>query len=193
MDGKPTPEWTLPGSPAEWAAIRRGIYGVVNDTEGTAYNYAHFQHENYALCGKTGSATAAPWPTAYRIPYKDEYHSDREAIIPEGAKGPALDRFRTMYPLATLDPGKVEVARRWPPAPPAEGGNHAHAWFGGYLQKLDSAGLPAWSHTPRVAFAALVEFGGSGGRTTGPLAKEIAGILLEMLGPDLDAHRREEP
>ncbi len=191
MDAKPAPEWTLPGSPAEWAAIRRGIYGVVNHTEGTAYKYAHFEHEKYVLCGKTGSATAQPWPTAYRVPYVDEYHNEREAIIPEGAKGSALERFRMMYPLATFDPEKIEVARRWPPAPPAEGGNHAHAWFGAYLQKLDSVGMPDWSQTPRIAFAALVEFGGSGGRTSGPLAKEIAGVLLEMLGPDLDAHRTE--
>lgn len=189
LDGKPTPQWTLPGSPADWAAIRRGIFGVVNDPDGTAYDYAHFEHPQYALCGKTGSATANPWPTAYRIPYVDEYHNEREAIIPEGAKGPALERFRAMHPLATFDPAKVEVARRWPPDPPAEGGNHSHAWFGGYLQKLDSAGRPDWSQTPKVAFAALVEFGGSGGRTSGPLGKEIAGVLLELLGPELDAHR----
>ncbi len=189
MDGKGTPEWTLPGSPSDWSAIRRGIYGVVNDTEGTAYKYAHFEHEKYALCGKTGSATVNPRPTAYRFPFVDEYHTEREAIIPEGAKGPALERFRKLYPLATFDPEKVEVARRWPPDPPAEGGNHAHAWFGGYLQRLDSAGQPDWSQSPRVAFAALVEFGGSGGRTSGPLAKEIAGVLFELLGPELDAHR----
>lgn len=189
MNEEPTPEWTLPGSPEDWSAIRRGVYGVVNDPEGTAYKYAHFEHEKYALCGKTGSATAPPWPTAYRIPYRDEYLNEHEVIIPEGAKGPALQRFRALYNLATFDPEKIEVARRWPPAPPAEGGNHAHAWFGAYLQELDSAGTPDWSQTPRVAFAALVEFGGSGGRTSGPLAKEIAGVLLELLGPDLDAHR----
>jgi hypothetical protein len=33
-----------------------------------------------------------------------------------------------------------------------------------------------------------VEFGGSGGRTSGPLAKEIAAVLLDALGPDLDVH-----
>ncbi len=192
MDGKPTPEWILPGSHADWAAIRRGIYGVVNNPDGTAYNYAHFENDRYALCGKTGSATANPWPTAYRIPYVDEYHNEHEVVIPEGAKGPALERFRALYPLATLDPEKVEVARRWPPAPPAEGGNHAHAWFGGFLQKLDSAGHPDWSQTPKVAFAALVEFGGSGARTSGPLGREIAVALLELLGPELDSHRTGE-
>jgi hypothetical protein len=32
----------------------------------------------------------------------------------------------------------------------------------------------------------LVEFGGSGGRTSGVLAKEIAAELLSVFGPDLD-------
>lgn len=188
LDGPPTPEWTLPGTPDEWSAIRRGIYGVVNEPDGTAYKYAHFEHPRYALCGKTGSATAAPWPTAYRIPFVDEYRNFREVVIPEGAKGPALERFRRLYPLATYDPNHVEVARRWPPHPPEDGGNHAHAWFGGYLQELDSAGRPKWSHTPRIAFAALIEFGGSGGRTSGPLAKQIAAVLIELLGPELNNH-----
>jgi cell division protein FtsI/penicillin-binding protein 2 len=182
-------EWTLPGTAAEWASIRRGVYGVVSDTNGTAHKYAHFVHDRYALCGKTGSATAAPRPTAYRVPYWDEYHHERVDVIKEGAKGPALERFRKRHPLATFDLNRVDIASRWPATPPAEGGNHAHAWFAGFLQRLDSHGQPDWTQTPSVAFAALVEFGGSGGRTSGPLAKEIAAVLLEVLGPDLDAHR----
>jgi penicillin-binding protein 2 len=59
-----TPEWTLPIAPAHWGAIRRGIFGVVNDPNGTAYKHAHFEHPHWVLCGKTGSATAHPWPTA---------------------------------------------------------------------------------------------------------------------------------
>lgn len=191
MGGQPSPEWTLPGSQAEWASIRRGIYGVVNDSEGTAHEYAHFVHDRYALCGKTGSATAKARPTAYRVPYWDEYHVERSEFIREGAKGPALDRFRKRHPLATFDVDRVEVATRWPPDAPAEGGNHAHAWFAGYLQRIDSEGRPDWTQVPKVAFAALVEFGGSGGRTSGPLARDIAGVLLEVLGPNLDAHRTE--
>ncbi len=190
--GPPTPEWTLPGDAGAWGAIRRGIYGVVNHPEGTAYKYAHFVNDRFALCGKTGSATAHPWPTAYRIPYTDEYRAHRETLVREGGKGPALDRFQRDNPLAVVDPGDVEVAERWPRSSPEDGGNHAHAWFAGFLQPLDAAGRPEWSRTAPVAFSALVEFGGSGGRTSGPLAKEIASILLEVLGPDLNAHRESE-
>ncbi len=61
------PAWTLPGDRESWQAIRSGMYGVVNDPDGTAYKYAHFVNDRYALVGKTGSATAYPWPTAYNV------------------------------------------------------------------------------------------------------------------------------
>jgi len=48
------------------------------------------------------------------------------------------------------------------------------------------SGGPDWSKTPHIAFVALVEFGGSGGRTSGPLAKKIASAVLERYGDDLE-------
>ena len=29
------PEWGIPATPEQWSAVRRGIYGVVNDPDGT--------------------------------------------------------------------------------------------------------------------------------------------------------------
>jgi len=181
-----TPEWIIPATSEQWSAIRSGIYGVVNDPEGTAYKYARFIHDRYVICGKTGSATAHAWPTSYRIPYIDAKGVEGEAIVPAGAKQPAIDRFTAQYPQATFDPTKVTVAGRWPPHAPPEGQNFSHAWFGGYLQEVDEYHQPIWSLEPRIAFAVLVEFGGSGGRTSGPLAKRIAAELLEVLGNELD-------
>ncbi len=175
-----TPEWTITASPAEWSAIRRGIYGVVNDPEGTAYKYAHFDHERFALCGKTGSATAHPWPTAYRIPFVDKSGVESVAVVRAGAKGRAIERFKAEHPHAVLDVAYVEVATRWPPLPPPSDEKYSHAWFGGYLQPLDALGQPDWSRTPPVAFAVMIEFGGSGGRTTGPLARQLAGTLADL-------------
>ena len=185
-DGKETPEWSLPVTAEQWAAVRRGIYNVVNDPEGTAYKFARFENDRYALCGKTGSATAHRWPTAYRIPYTDERGVEDVAIVRAGAVGPAMERFRAEHPGATFEPEHIQVASRWPlnPSPPDD--RYSHAWFGGFLQALDSSGQPDWSQEPRVAFAALVEFGGSGGRTTGPLGKRIAQALVDVLGPDLN-------
>jgi len=185
-DGTETPEWTLPASSEQWSAIRRGIFGVTNDPEGTAYKYAHFEQDGYVICGKTGSATTRPWPTSYRIGYRDDQGQRQVATVRAGAKGPAMDRFRQEHPSAVFDPDDVEVAGRWPPNPPSDGENHAHAWFGGYLQAVTADGRPDLSRPPRVAFSILVEFGGSGGQTSGPLAKEVAAELLRTMGPTLD-------
>jgi len=188
----PSPEWKLPATNEQLQAIRRGIYGVVNDPKGTAYKYARFVNERYALCGKTGSATAHPWPTAYRVPYIDENEDAKTAIIPEASRGQAIERFRRDFPGMRFDPEDVDVARRWPPHPPSEGENFSHAWFGGFLQPLDGAGHPDWSQEPNVAFAVLIEFGGSGGATSGPLGAKIAGVLLDVLGENLQSVPRPQ-
>lgn len=185
-DERETPEWSLPATPEQWLAIRRGIYAVVNDPEGTAYKFARFEDERYALCAKTGSATAFRWPTAYRIPYMDERGIEEVAIVRAGAVGPAIERFKAEFPGATFDPQRIEIADRWPRSPPPQDEQYSHAWLGGFLQSLDASGQPDWTREPRIAFAALVEFGGSGGRTTGPLGKRIAQALIEELGPDLN-------
>jgi len=179
------PEWTLPGTREHWSAVRQGVYGVVNDADGTAYKYAHWVNEHYALCGKTGSATAHRRPTSYRVPYRKGAGDHDVAIIREGSRSQAIDRFRRENPTAEFDPAAVEVASRWPPREPTEGENFAHAWFGGFLQPLDSGGQPDWSRTARIAFAVLVEYGGSGGQTSGPLARSVADTVIRILGPDL--------
>ncbi len=186
---EPTREWTGLASGDQWAAIRRGIYQVVNDPAGTAYKYARFDHDRYVLCGKTGSATAHPWPTSYRIPYVDGYGQGQVATVAAGAKKPAIDRFKTEHPSTSVDPADVEVAGKWPPYDPPGGGNYSHAWFAGFLQAVDLDHNPDWSVPPRIAFALLVEFGGSGGRTGGPIAKRVAGEILEVFGPDLIVER----
>ena len=50
-----------------------------------------------------------------------------------------------------------------------------------------SDGTPDFSVEPTVAFAILVEFGGSGGQTNGPLAKRVSDALFETFGPGLRA------
>lgn len=187
----PTPEWTLPVTSEQQMAVRRGIYGVVNDPDGTAYRHARFVNDRWALCGKTGSATSHPWPTAYRIPYVDVDGVENVALIPAGAKGGALERFEAEYPGAVADRDGVEVASRWPRHAAPGGQEHSHAWFGGYLQALDASGQPDWSSEPPVAFAVLVEFGGSGGRTSGPLARSVSAALVDVLGIELDVDSRK--
>ncbi len=179
------PEWIIPAAAEQWSAIRRGVFGVVNNPEGTAYKYAHVEHPRYVLCGKTGSATAAPRPTAYRVPYEDADGVKGVAVVPAGALRPALERFAEEHPHAKSLADQAEVAASWPIGPPAEGEEFSHAWFGGWLQERDAAGRPDWSKSPSIAFAVLVEYGGSGGRVSGPLARKVVAELLEVLGPNL--------
>jgi cell division protein FtsI/penicillin-binding protein 2 len=179
------PSWTLPGDRANWQAIRRGMYGVVNDPDGTAYQFAHFVHDRYALIGKTGSATAYAWPTSYTVGYVDESGQSRVEHVNGGSRSDAMERFSLLFPSITIDAKNVEVATRWPAVDAGPGEDHSHAWFGGYLQRLDDAGQPDWATEPRIAFAALVEFGGSGGRTSGPLGRRIAATIIETFREDL--------
>ena len=103
-----------------------------------------------------------------------------------------MERFRHEHPSWTFDPARVEVASRWPTHPPPDGEHHSHAWFGGFLQPLDGHHQPDWLREAPVAFAVLVEFGGSGGQTSGPLATQVAAELLDALGPELDARTLNE-
>ncbi len=183
---EPTPEWTIPVKPEHHLAIRRGMFGVVNDPQGTAYKYAHFVHDRYALVGKTGSATAYPWPTSYQVSYTDEAGEEAIAIVPAGAKGPAIQRFRRQHPEVTFASAQVEPVSFWPPRPLPPGQRYSHAWFAGFLQPIGRDGLAEWSQPPRIAFAVLVEFGGSGGRISGPLAKAVVSEVLDLLGPELE-------
>jgi len=185
LGGEESPQWKLPATPEQWKAIRMGIYGVTNDPQGTAYHTAHYERDGYVLCGKTGSATAKPWPTAYRIPYTDANGVENVATIRAGARGPAIERFLREHPGATFDVNRIEVAQRWPTSAPEHGSEHSHAWLGGYLQRVGPDGAPDFSIEPTVAFAILVEFGGSGGQTSGPLARKVADTLLDALGPTL--------
>lgn len=183
---KEKPAWTLPGDRDHWHAIRLGMYNVVNDPSGTAYEFAHFVHERYALVGKTGSATAYPWPTSYTVSFVDGAGQDQVERVQAGSKRDAIERFNRLFPSATFDLEGVKVASKWPTTPPRSGDHHSHAWFGGFLQPIDGDGQPDWSGERRVAFATLVEFGGSGGRTSGPLAKRIAAIVIARFGDDLN-------
>jgi penicillin-binding protein 2 len=50
------------------------------------------------------------------------------------------------------------------------GGQEDHAWFAGYV--------PA--DKPRIAFAVVLEHGGSGGRNAGPIARSLIEAMLEL-------------
>jgi penicillin-binding protein 2 len=63
-----------------------------------------------------------------------------------------------------------------------------HAWFVGLAGDRDDS-------VPRYAIAVVVEHGGSGGKTAGPVAEQVVHALLDegYLGPERQERRREEP
>lgn len=186
--GSPSASTNIPAAPDHWKAVRDGVFRVTNDRTGTAYRTAHWTNGRYALCGKTGSATTHPKPTAYRIRYDDGSGKVQYAVLPGKVRKFAIEDFRRDHPDATFDPRTdVRVESVWPPPlPPDIEDKYSHAWFAGYLQRIDADGQPVCGEHPPIAFALVVEYGGSGGRTSGPIAREVARVICETLGDDLD-------
>ncbi|HRX85159.1 MAG TPA: penicillin-binding transpeptidase domain-containing protein [Phycisphaerae bacterium] len=188
-------KWELPGTATQWAAIRRGLYGVVNDSDGTAHRTAYIDPDcGYYLCGKTGSAeVSSPWVVSYSFKYVDADEKEHTELIHASTKNDAIADFVRSHPGAALDYRDIEVAETWPDRPPEHGRRHSHAWFAGYLDPVAPGGGPDLSRTPPIAFAVLVEFGGSGGRVSAPIGRQVALKILDLLGPELNEERREAP
>jgi penicillin-binding protein 2 len=107
-------------SEAHLKAVRRGMYDVINDPDGTAYKPWHRELPlDVEVCGKTGTAQVPPM----RIDSNNNGRIDTEdRIVKKGD----------------------------------------HAWFAGF----------APYRMPRLAFAVVVEYSGSGGKYAAPVAKE---------------------
>ncbi len=176
----------LPVSEHHWQAIREGLFGVVNAADGTAQRYAFFEHPMYALAGKTGSATTKARPVRYRIDYQGQDGQKGFTVLPGGSKREVKDVFELSHPEVEVPYEHIKLIERYPPHLPAGGGNHAHAWFACFLQSIDERGRPRYEVLPRIALAVLVEFGGSGGRASGSIAKKAAQIIIDTLGDELD-------
>ncbi len=187
-DSAPRETWKLPVDADSWLAVRDGLFRVTNDPiGGTAYHTAHWTNGRYTLCGKTGSATTPPSPTHYRVDYFDADGQAASRVVPAKVRSHAIEEFQRLYPQAILDErANVRVEAYWPPNPDDSDERYAHAWFAGYLQPVDSYGRALHDQPPPIAFALVVEFGGSGGFTAGPIAKDVAAIICDHLGESLD-------
>jgi penicillin-binding protein 2 len=150
--------------------LRRGMWRSVNEESGTG-KPARLEHDGYELCGKTGSAQAAPRPVLYRYTFEwpDGRRVERTAYVEEDA----LAEFGDDKPKRV---GK-HVAEQYPAL--IEGEKlPAHAWFIGFTQpKTTPRGAVPKGRV--YAISVIVEYGEAGGRVAGPVAKSIAEHLLE--------------
>ncbi|MCK4341168.1 MAG: hypothetical protein KAY37_05525 [Phycisphaerae bacterium] len=148
--------------------VRRGMWRVVNE-RGTGRR-AKLDSDDYVLCGKTGSAQSVRRVVTKR--YVCEWPDGRRESVVAISRQDALARFGDEKPtivdskIAELFP-RLEEGETLP----------AHAWFIGFTQPADTprGEVP----TGRVyAISVLLEYGGSGGRVAGPVAKQIAEYLV---------------
>ena len=181
------PRWPLPVEAGHWASARMGMFRVVNETGGTANLTAHLDDPDFVLFGKTGSAEASPWPLSFGIDYIDEHGRRCYTRINANTKSSARATFLSQFskgqePKLSDDDLHVD---RWFPAPPeSDRQRDSHAWFAGYLQRKDARGRPSPNYDPEAAIVVMVEFGGSGGRVSGPIAKDAAHVVADWIRRD---------
>ena len=149
--------------------LRKGMWRVINERGGTAYD-ARLKSDEFEMCGKTGSAQAAPRTIRKKYVLRRSDGRREEVIAP--SLRAALERYGDEKPEVISD-----SVYEYFPSPDAAGGSHpSHAWFMSYTQPRGTprgAGPSGQSY----ALGVVIEYGGSGGRVAGPVAREIARIV----------------
>jgi penicillin-binding protein 2 len=167
------PSWTdLPDQPLDLklspqavAAAQEGMFRVVNTLAGTGNELFR---PDLQISGKTGTAQAAP----YSIPARDGFGhkiyegSKLKKFFPEPSTPEKPNPLAPWY-LGFEEKGSTDVELK-------------HSWYIGYVP----------SHNPKIAFAVLVEYGGSGGVAAGDIAKRIIDECVEHGYVPLDTQSR---
>ena len=150
--------------------LRTGMYRVVNERGGTAYR-AKIDNDDYDMCGKTGSAQASR--RVINKKYVLEWPDGRRAEVIASSRREALAGYdEDDRPQVVAD----SIHELFPPRG-ADTGLPSHAWFIAYTQPKNTP-RGAAPDGPSYAICVLIEYGGSGGRVAGPVAKEIAELLV---------------
>jgi penicillin-binding protein 2 len=162
--------------PAALKAAKLGMYNVVNGRAGTgkALVAGDAMLAELHIAGKTGTAQAA------RFSVKERDAAGQ--IVLDASKHPKR------YFIEPSTPGHPNPAAPWYRAPDPEGHDLNHAWYIGF----------APMNKPKVAFAVMVEYGGSGGVAAASIAREAleacvnrhyltAPIPVSPIGPQASA------
>ncbi len=176
-DGRHRPALEIAGLSAEaWRIARRGLDRCVNEIGGTAYKHARL--DDLEICGKTGSAQCVSRVVETRYTFTDDDGGTQTMVAPtvEGAR-------ESLGLGADARPIRREVVRRWPPVREGKTTPATHAWFAGF----------APYDRPKIALAVVVEHGGGGGSTAGPVGRAVFQALLHSphgyLGPAMAPDR----
>lgn len=149
--------------------LRQGMWRVVNESGGTA-SAARLNTSDYDLCGKTGSAQTVPRVTSRR--YTLQWPDGRRESTVASTAAEALARYSGEKPRIVGS----RAEGRFPNIGPDEK-LPSHAWFIGYTQsKSTRRGATPGGRV--YAISVIIEFGGSGGKVAGPVAKQIVELIL---------------
>ncbi len=167
-DPDPRPANKLPIPDSVWRDVREGMFRVVNEPRGTAYEHARLTDAgDYILLGKTGSAEGRRRVAERRYTLRFPDGSGREETA--ASRRAMLERF----PSAEITDQRPY--HYWPP----EGvDTPTHAWFTGYITSRSHYLESDNGNDLNVAMAVIVEYGGHGGAGAGPLALSIAKSVL---------------
>lgn len=131
---------------------QEGMTRVVNTLAGSGQA---MKRDDIVVAGKTGTAQAAPF--TYR-------KHDANGQIVKDAAGNAIREHLQLSTAANPNP-----AAPWYRGTGHSGTDLAHAWFIGF----------APAEKPQIAFCVLVEYGGGGGTSAAPIAKDILQACID--------------
>ncbi|MDB5296160.1 MAG: spoVD [Phycisphaerales bacterium] len=164
-DGKPlaAPDWPdaydLGLDPAAVAAAKDGMQRVVYGSAGTGKQVA--QHApalaGLRVAGKTGSAQASKFSIKIMDPATGKQARDEKNHL----------RYEVLEPSTPDHPNERAP---WYRGFGDKGRELAHGWYIGF----------APADHPRVAFATMTEYGGSGGRAAGGVARQLLTACVEL-------------
>ena len=149
--GPPRVDLKLPR--AALKAARDGMIDVVNTRAGSAQQFVY--RSDLLIAGKTGTAEAVP----VRV---KQWGPDGKEL--RDAKGNFVRRE-----LVPASPQRPNEETPWYRGFGPDGTTLKHSWFIGF----------APADKPKLAFAVMLEYGGSGGSGAGMIANELIGLLIE--------------
>jgi penicillin-binding protein 2 len=160
---KPIPDQVnLKLSPEALAAAREGMYRVVNTNAGTGNNVLNeydengrlLRHENNYLFGMIAAKTGTAQASKFSVRLRDE-------------AGEYLKDEKGKFQRKVFEPNDPELP--WYIGFGEQGTDVKHAWFIGF----------APAKNPQVAFAVMVEYGGSGGAAAANVARQVIEACVE--------------
>ncbi|MGA2499317.1 MAG: penicillin-binding transpeptidase domain-containing protein [Tepidisphaeraceae bacterium] len=132
--------------PSAVAAVKEGMWKVVNSRAGSGYDV---RRPDIAICGKTGTAQAMKFSYIERDERGHELTDERGRPV------------RNFPEISTRE--KPNPAMPWYRGTGNGGTELSHAWFIGF----------APAENPQIAFAVMLEYGGAGGKDAAPIVKAL--------------------